>query len=322
LDALRGLAALAVCWHHFQGAMELVPPGYCYDLADYGWLGVDVFFVLSGFVIPYSMSVAGYTVRDYPRFLLKRVLRVEPPYLVAVLLALVLKIASARMPEGYRGESFVFDPVQLALHVGYLNAIFGYPWFNEVFWTLAIEFQYYLLIGLLYVFLVHPSRTVRLAFYLIVGGISLLQVPKICIVPYAGEFLLGIACFHLRQGVFGRPMFCLALAALGWAVHRSLGLPHALAALAAALVIAFVHIDVRPLNWLGRISFSLYLIHGPVGQRVGKLVLRLTGMGAGKPLALAVSLTITIAFAYLFYLLIEKPATRWASRVRYGNRAA
>jgi peptidoglycan/LPS O-acetylase OafA/YrhL len=45
-----------------------------------------MFFVLSGFIIPYSMARASYTVADFPRFVLKRVTRIDPPYLVAIAL--------------------------------------------------------------------------------------------------------------------------------------------------------------------------------------------------------------------------------------------
>ena len=60
---------------HFRAASYLAPIG------AYGWLGVDVFFVISGFIVPYAMLRAGYTLSAWPTFILKRLIRVEPPYL-------------------------------------------------------------------------------------------------------------------------------------------------------------------------------------------------------------------------------------------------
>lgn len=86
LDLLRGIAVLAVCFCHFGGALssgnwlaEIF--GY---LHTYGKYGVHVFFVISGFVIPLSLNKSQYTINQYGHFLLKRFVRLHPPYLVAL----------------------------------------------------------------------------------------------------------------------------------------------------------------------------------------------------------------------------------------------
>ena len=92
LDLLRGLAAVAVCYFHFtHGNPDFLSPGnFLYISGRYGFLGVDVFFVISGFVIPYAMYRGNYHLRDFGRFLTKRVVRIEPPYLISILLVLAL----------------------------------------------------------------------------------------------------------------------------------------------------------------------------------------------------------------------------------------
>lgn len=82
VDALRGVAALAVALFHFSG--QLSSP-LALAFKSYGWLGVDVFFVLSGFVISLSLQGKGYALKDFPAFLLRRLVRLEPPYLEGVL---------------------------------------------------------------------------------------------------------------------------------------------------------------------------------------------------------------------------------------------
>ncbi len=55
----------------------------------YGYLGVDIFFVISGFVIPWSLYRTRYAIRDYPRFLLKRNVRLYPPYLASIAISIL-----------------------------------------------------------------------------------------------------------------------------------------------------------------------------------------------------------------------------------------
>jgi peptidoglycan/LPS O-acetylase OafA/YrhL len=76
VDPLRGLAALAVAWFHFTNGSGFVKTEWLRASGRYGWLGVEVFFVISGFVIPYSMYCGGYRPRQhFGRFLAKRIAR-------------------------------------------------------------------------------------------------------------------------------------------------------------------------------------------------------------------------------------------------------
>ena len=106
LDSLRGVASLAVCWMHLTSFKYNTPDGPFYSslrlTGSYGWLGVEVFFVISGFVIPYSLDRAGYRLRDYPRFVAKRLVRLDPPYLAAVAAIVAYAFAYAFFRGGRR----------------------------------------------------------------------------------------------------------------------------------------------------------------------------------------------------------------------------
>ena len=56
----------------------------------WGWAGVEVFFVISGFIIPFTLWQSGYRLKNYARFILKRIIRLDPPYLLSILLAIAL----------------------------------------------------------------------------------------------------------------------------------------------------------------------------------------------------------------------------------------
>lgn len=119
----------------------LVPPANSYAQGSvaqlsgqYGWLGVEVFFVLSGFIIPHAMYSSNYELRSgWKIFIAKRLLRLDPPYLVSIALIFVLWHLSTMVPTYQGAKPIDFFSLQTFLHVGYLNGIFGYPWLTVVF---------------------------------------------------------------------------------------------------------------------------------------------------------------------------------------------
>src|SRR5271166_6626421 len=86
INALRAFAALFVAWGHFVAGQGK----YLSLSGKYGYLGVHIFFVISGFVIPWSLYRGKYVLRDYPRFLLKRNVRLYPPYLASIAVTILV----------------------------------------------------------------------------------------------------------------------------------------------------------------------------------------------------------------------------------------
>lgn len=192
VDALRGIAALGVCWNHFtNGNPAFLPEGALKASAAFGW---SIFFVISGFIVFYALQRRGYRVSDYGRFLLKRIVRLDPPYLVAIFVVIVLGYASSATP-GFRGAQFEPSFAQVALHLGYINAFFGYPWLNPVFWTLAIELQYYLLAGLLFPVVAHRSMIVRASTFGFLAMLAFSIPAEQFLFHYLFLFMLGMAAF-------------------------------------------------------------------------------------------------------------------------------
>ena len=133
VQCLRGLAAFVVMFQHFTLAAA-----YPITVVDLGKVGVASFFVISGFVLPYSLSCAGYTSASYPTFLKKRLIRLEPPYLASIVLIICFNFLTPLAP-GSQAGSYHFSPVQLLLPFGYIIPFSHYQWFTESFWTLAIR---------------------------------------------------------------------------------------------------------------------------------------------------------------------------------------
>jgi peptidoglycan/LPS O-acetylase OafA/YrhL len=325
VDALRGLAALAVSWFHFTITASILDAGIVKSTGTYGWLGVEVFFVISGFIIPYALQRSGYKLRNYPTFLLKRITRLDPPYIASIFVVLAVTYFFTFSPH-YSGEKLAIDPVGLLLHVGYLNVIFHYPWLNPVYWTLAIEFQYYLLVGLIFSLISSKHRVVRLLTFGLLGLIAILIRRGEYIFGFMFLFLMGMSVFQYRQEIVGRWEFVILIFAAAIGVYLTLGVSYTIAGLIGVCGILFLKARNTILNFLGMISYSLYLIHPPVAKLVLGLGRRFAVNQPIRILLILAALGLSIFAAYLLYLLVELPAQRWSASFKYrkssGGKAA
>lgn len=318
IDYLRGLASLAVAWFHLTNGYA--PDSIVRLSGAYGWAGVDCFFVISGFVIPYFLmnGVDGYTIRHFPRFMGKRLLRLEPTYLVSIVLVIVLAYLSALAP-GFRGEDPSFSSEQILSHLLYLTPVFDQTWIQPVYWTLAYEFVFYIAIGLLFPFIAGYRSTSRL---LILTAVLWGVIGAGFLDARWALFVIGIALckamfdhldWRLAVGLIG--MSALLLAAEGQAVSGLVGTATALMIWGGRHFQASAILG-RVLSGLGAISYSLYLVHLPVGGRVVNLGKRFIDEVAIQEFALSVlALSVSIFCAFVLYRLVELPSHRWSRRI-------
>lgn len=320
IDLLRCVAGLGVLWLHLTMCVRSPTLRASGAL---GWVGVEIFFVVSGFVMPWAMHRARYAFpADAPRFVARRMMRLDPPYLVASAAAGLLYVL-AEMATGVPASTRVSWPATLA-HLGYLNGILGLPWYDHACWTLGIEFQFYLLLALLF-----PSLTARSAWFVAAAGFALAgsvlavecglvgravtEAPWIT--TWAPFFVMGIAAWRSRTGLGGRMEFAAVIllsAAAGLAVGRWQGVA---AALAATLLTLTTFTLPRPLSSLAGITYSLYLVHGPVGTRVVRAAGILGHSPVMEGVALAAGVLASVAAAAIFWRFVEKPSLRWASSI-------
>ena len=307
VDALRAFAALWVCLFHFTVAT---------GIGAHGHLGVTIFFVISGFIVPHSMMRSGYTIAAWPTFMLKRLVRLEPPYLVSI--ALILGLGALDMHSGTPTQ---WTATQLVGHLGYANAFLGLPWLNAVYWSLAIELQFYVLMGVALPLLMlarTPER--RLAGITLASCVPLLLPGRnnATIVPFLPVFAAGtLTCLRATK-MIGQASYWAALAVLAVIVFEKHDAGVALATTGTAVLIATVRIPrIRPVAWLGAISYSLYLLHGPVGYRVGDAIRRLSGSELMPVVAIIGPLAASITAAALLHRFVERPALQLAARIGY-----
>ena len=327
LDVCRACAALAVCIFHFAGSKGyLAADSALRTVTWYGQYGVEAFFVISGFVIPWSMQRSGYEVRRYPRFLARRLTRLDPPYLISIGVVFALAwLAIALLGERAPDPPTLHWPALLA-HLGYANAVLEYEWLNPVYWSLGIEFQYYLALGLIYPVIASDSRLVRIAGIAGLLALSWLPCQPHLLPHWLPIFALGFVTFQWKSGRVPRIECAVMLAVVCTVSCLLLGYTKTCAGL--AVVLAIFHGEgiarmrwMRPLASAGLISYSVYLLHWPIGRLVLSFG-RLSDSTAVRVALIIVAVLLTLLASWIFYRLIEKPSQRLAGKIRYDHPRA
>ena len=321
LDLLRGLAAVAVCYFHFTHGNPdfLSKTNILYQSGRYGFLGVDVFFVISGFVIPYAMYRGMYRFKNFGTFLLKRVIRIEPPFLISIILVIALNWLSTLSPY-YRGAGFTIDYTALALHLGYLNAFFEYPWVNDVYWTLAIEFQYYIIIALIFPLLIHSKKYFSFIALGLFGVMGFFITGHNFIFNYGLLFVVGILLFQFQIGYLKNAEFGALLLIALLMIYVKFDNRYLMAALLPYFFILYFNLTSGVSKFLGNISYSLYLVHIPIGGRIINICETLFQSEQIRSVFVFVALAVSIFAAWIFFMLIEKPAMNLAKKIGYSKK--
>lgn len=325
LDIFRAVAALAVCFHHFNRE-SLTAGTWFSEMARYGNYGVDIFFVISGYVIPLALLRRNFQLSQMGIFLLSRLVRLYPAYALAATLTFLLWYASTWVP-GFRGEG----PPQISISEILANAsltcdFFQQPWFGIVFWTLAIEAQYYVFVVLSFPLLFCNSGRNQLPRWVLLGAWLLLpllfrQGPTVF--GWSALFAMGFLAILWQRGDLNSWWLCIGLAIVGMVQWEVRGPVSAIVGLITALGILFLtNLAWRPLVWVGTISYSLYLLHVPIGGRIMNFLERFEEFGFVQLISVPLALAISLFAAWLFYLVVEKPSHELAQKITRLARAS
>ena len=326
IDLLRFCAALAVVFFHwsFRGAAAGGPSALSYPwlapAARYGYLGVELFFMISGFVI--LMSASGGSMRD---FLVSRLVRLYPAFWVCCSLTFVWAWLAA-------DPKFVFTLWQYIVNLSMLSGFVGVPSIDGVYWSLFVEIRFYLLVLLVLAFGWMPRIERLLALWLAVA--TLQQVVRTgplwhwLMAEHAAFFIGGATCFVIyRQGGTAR-RYLVLLGAWVLALYRSIqalreldvqlgsGLDPFTVGLIVSVFFALM-LGVasgrlgalrRPV-WLslGMLTYPLYLLHQNIGYMVfnqwhGRVNVHLLFWG---------SLVAILLAAWAVHRWVERPLARW-----------
>jgi exopolysaccharide production protein ExoZ len=329
IQSLRAGAAILV----------LVSHALLYPLAEQslaygrlGWLGVIVFFVVSGFIM---VAVTGEGRFEARTFLRRRVLRVVPLYWTFTLLAALLALM---LPELFK--STVFDGEQLLLSLAFIPfynpASHGLHPLYKLGWTLNYEMFFYVTFALL-AFFDARRRVLALTFtYLVLTIVGLMLRPEGAIPAFYTSYMpmafvvgawLGLAHIEGRLQQLSTRLTVLLLVIgmaglvegfwIGRGVVEDATAFMGLLAFGSAAVALYVGLEarlprLRLLEELGDASYSIYLVHIFAVAAFAGVLLHLVEPGNAAVVAMAIVLAIAggLALGWIIYQLIEKPLTQ------------
>ncbi|MEM5368733.1 acyltransferase [Paraburkholderia azotifigens] len=344
LTGLRGLSALLVMFYHYNAFRLLDGPARTF--VAHGYLMVDVFFVLSGFVMAMtygSLFSGGCSWQNFYTFLSRRVARIYPLYFLMTIPAGLL-IANGWMDHWPGPPVLVSGLINLTM----LQSILGVPTLNTPGWSISAEWIVYLLFPSLVALCLHGSRRSAV----IVAAITVVTLPLITMAPALVDEpkragILDIWHYGTPYPVV-RAVIEFSMGIIAFRVARVHGLARALGSewcmmlLSCALLIAmctksadllFVFLlpvfmigiaqqqstvaqclSSRPIHWLGELSFAIYMIHDVMIYFIVAMARWCETKGMSSQTAMSVCTVLfacgVIALSQLAYSVIEKPARR------------
>jgi peptidoglycan/LPS O-acetylase OafA/YrhL len=333
IDAGRGVAILAVMAYHYF--VRWAPPFSRVDLYGYqlryppileiGRYGVHVFFVISGLVITMTMLRS----QDVADFALRRFARLYPAFIAAALLTFgLMRLAGPPL--------FQVGVTDLAANLPMIADDLGRRFVDGAYWSLSVEVKFYALVALSFLLLRNRFWIALIAFGLLGTAASHVSplAARLLVAQFMPLFLLGMAAWYAIQERDWRVASWIGAAACGLyglnagSIGRILGLwwpPHVFILGVSGLMLALFALNVDrglgPLAGIGRISYSLYLVH----QRIGVVLIgRLKSLHVPDAFAIAAAFAVSIGLAAAMFYWLERPAQRailrlWRSRANVSR---
>lgn len=319
LDAVRAFSALSVCLFHFVcTTREFIDNKFILQIFANGKFGVQCFFVISGFIIPWSMYRSNYKLKNGLVFLAKRFIRLEPPYLISILTALVMLWVRNSFYDDQGVVSAEISVKQVLYHIGYMIPFQEtYNWLNSVYWTLAIEFQYYIFIAFVFGLVIHNSIVVRIGFYFFCLACTFLGSDQF--LPFwLPFFLLGILLFLFKTAKisiyeYGAVMFIAAILLL----FRYPYMMVVFSFIPILCVLFFENVNVFVLGSLGKFTYSLYLFHSIVGAPFVNVMSHKASEPLHKFAIILAGIGISLVFSWVIYRIVERPSQKLSSSLKY-----
>ncbi|ANG98116.1 hypothetical protein A8A54_17505 [Brucella pseudogrignonensis] len=322
LDILRLVSAIAVMLFHFafrgEAAGELPAvdiPHFMKSVASYGYLGVSIFFIISGFVIAYSAE------GQKPfNFLISRFSRIYPTFLIIMSVsALVIWLSGNPL--------FQISSDQYLANIFIFSKLLGQSFVDGAYWSIVLELIFY---GWIFILIALRQFHNIIRIIPLWLGFSFLNefyigsehLQNLFITEYSGFFAMGIIYSRLRRqrSFYAVLLFILAaifaiyttLAGAEWAektysIKRSPVAMTAIILASIAVLLLLTKLNIgqkhqRMLGILGGMTYALYLVH----QNVGYIAITALLSNLGPVTAIVITMIGLILFATLFHVVVER----------------
>lgn len=332
LDLLRAVAVLAVLFYHYafrgaaaDGFTDISLPALV-PLAKYGSLGVQLFFVISGFVIAYSAEG-----RTATGFAIARVARIYPAFLLCMTLTFVMTLAIGAPPFEASAGQWLANLIVVA-------PALKQPFMDGAYWSIVNEITFY---GWVFVLIaLGLFRRGIIAIVIVWIAISMVNevllhsglLRRLFVTDQSGFFCAGLVLYEIFRGRRDRTvMLLLALAALtaidqafigaAWdRAHYKTELDNLIIAAitlasigAVALAMRVPRLPVPPgvIVAVGGLTYPLYLLH----QHIGYMLLNTLAGRATPAILIATVMLAMLLGSWLVWRVVERPAQGWLKAI-------
>ncbi len=347
LDALRGIASLWVfiyhlkAWNQFNLVLDRLPGWIKVIGFEWGQYAVMVFFVLSGFVMAHSLQHAVITPKYLLNFSLRRWLRLSPAYYGAIVLACLVSWWLASI--GWQPSPILIREPQAAArtiaHLFYFQELLSFKSFEPIYWTLCLEMQFYFVFcvmlgvaqGLTQKFKITWSR---LAIFVPLTAAAIFYASNRSGWPFwrplfaywIFSFLIGAWAYWAWQRQVPKGWFYagVALILAAKTIQPAIAVTTALTASLIFAVAEAQKLDQwlkHPIfQWLGRLSYSLYLFHSSaidLGANSYTMVFHPAAPSFQHQLGAMIWVIILAGLlAFSGWYLLERPAMAWSRTLK------
>lgn len=328
LDSLRGIAALIVVLSHYTWAYD-----YHFDLMrdhefhfPYGEFGVQLFFMISGFVIYMTLE----TCTNTKDFIVNRIARLFPTYWICIGLTTLWVFT---FPVPTLGN---YTLAELLINLTMLQTFLKIRHIDQVYWSLTIELLFYVIIGILHFFGQLKRIHMYCLLWLFLVALSLyLDFPfekylrLLLITEWAPYFIAGIMFYSLKykqKDLYTHVIILICLAInlifLFYREQPQFGHTHVPAYLVIVAFIAFYLIIYnniailknRILVYFGEISYPLYLLHNVIGYSI---IYRIRPTNDNQLVYVGLTIILTLLISHVVTMAMKTPSKLLKAKLNY-----
>lgn len=334
VDLLRFVAAFAVLVYHYAfrgtaaGGRSDMPYTLLEPIAKYGHLGVELFFLISGFVILMTASRG-----SLKAFTISRFVRLYPAFWACCTLTFVaiLEIGGTRYDASLS---------QYLVNMTMLSKFVGVPSIDGVYWSLFVELQFYAMVAVLIAFGWIRRAPFFLAIWLaasvVLEAIPIGPLRTLLLVGYSSYFIGGAACYLIWSQGASSGRVALFAGSLGLALYQTLAAlpgferqfstqmnPYVVGAIVVGCFAVMLLVALRWTGWFGRrrwvtagvITYPLYLLH----QNIGYMLFNLAWPGMNAHVLFWGVTAFMILAAYAIHVFVER---RFTPRLKSWSESA
>ena len=308
VDLLRGVAIIFVVFfhytYHYPTEYLLRTDDWSLPIAKYGWSGVDIFFIVSGYCIALTIIKTS----NFLEFSVRRFARIYPAYFFCGITTLVFY------------SFFDLPGREVDWYTGLMNLIFAnfipgfeFPYIDGIYWALMVELKFYIFFGILFFIFKNLDKAIIawIFFAFILNLLLLIDKEKVTfltsISPHANLFLIGLMIFNSKEKNLSSYFLITLFALVNILINeRYSGYEIYFIFLILLTTLALkmnFNLRFNFLSKIGLISFSWYLLHNSIGI----IIIREFNRIGMENYSIIIAILITLFFSVISYKFLEIP---------------